>query len=220
MNANDLTSRRVKLPDGGSATPYQWGDGEVLIRDDALTVLRCIKLLQAGEMGAEEKSEEFIPLFFADWGDAYTACDYDGEEFGRLITSAVWDVCGIDMSGDKPHEAPLWDPDEDAALIRISFRAEYGIDWDEVRGQIGFSEFVALVGGCSTDTPLGRAIYYRNPKTRPKATKHNRKEVEQWERLHRAYALGTKRSRSSHGANEGNNAAMNDAFAALKRAAR
>lgn len=219
MNANGLTSRRVKLPDGGSATPYEWRGEDVLIRDDALTILRCIDLLQDPEMDADEKSRKFIPLFFADWGDAYTACDYDGAEFGKLITAAVWDVCGIDLAGDKPHERPLWDPEEDAALIRISFRAEYGIDWDEVRGSIGFAEFVALVGGCSADTPLGRAIYYRNPNTRPKPTKHNKKEVEQWDRLHRAYALGA-RSRSSHGANEGNDAAMNDAFAALKRAAR
>ncbi len=220
MNGGGLTSRRVRLPDGGSATPYRWGGGEVLIRDDALTILRCIELLRDGEKGADEKSREFIPLFFADWRDAYTACDYDGGEFGRLIASAVWDVCGIDLEGDKPHEAPLWDPDEDAALIRTSFRAEYGIDWDEERGEIAFSEFVALVGGCSMDTPLGRAIYYRNPKTRPRATKYNKKEVEQWERLHRAYALGSKRSRSSRGAAEGTDAAMSDAFAALKRAAR
>ncbi len=220
MNANGLTSRRIKLPGGGSATPYSWGDGEVLIRDDALTVLRCIELLQDGEKDAEEKSKEFIPLFFADWRDAYTACDYDGEEFGRLIASAVWDVCGIDMTGDKPHEAPLWDPEEDAALIRISFRAEYGIDWDEARGEISFAEFVQLVGGCSTGTPLGRAIYYRNPRTRPKPAKRNanKREIEEWERLHRAYAL--KRGRSSRGADGRNDAAMSDAFAALKRAAR
>lgn len=50
------------------------------------------------------------------------------------------------------------------------------------------------------------------------ATKHNKKEVEEWERLHRAYALG--RGRSSRGAKEGDDAAMRDAFAALKRVAR
>ena len=218
MIRSSLTSARVRLPDGGSATAYRWNGEDVLVRDDALTILRCIELLQDEEMGAEEKGGEFIPLFFAEPDAAFLACDYDPEEFGRLIESAVWDVCGIDMRGDKPHERPLWDPLEDAALIRISFRAEYGIDWDEARGGIGFAEFVALVGGCSTDTPLGRAIYYRNPKTRPKATKHNKKEVEEWDRLHRAYSLD--RSRSSHGANERNDAAMNDAFAALKRAAR
>ena len=188
------------------------------MRDDALTVLRCIALLQDESATPEEKSGEFIPLFFADPGDAFTACDYDPADLGRLIEAAVWDVCGLDLRGDKPHEDPLWDPVEDAAYIRISFRAEYGIDWDSVRGEIGFAEFVALVGGCSMDTPLGRAIHYRNPKTKPKPTKHNKKEIEEWERLHRAFAL--KQGRSSRGANEGTDAAMRDAFAALKRAAR
>lgn len=188
------------------------------MRDDAHAVLRCIAILQDGDASPEEKSREFIPLFFADPDDAFTACDYDPADLGRLIEATVWDVCGLDLRGDKPHEEPLWDPVEDAAYIRISLRAEYGIDWDEERGRIPFSEFVALVGGCSMDTPLGRAIHYRNPKTKPRPTKHNKKEIEEWERLHRAFAL--KQGRSSRGASEGTDAAMRDAFAALKRAAR
>ena len=190
------------------------------MRDDALTVLRCIALLQDEGMPEDAKAAEFIPMFFADASDAFLACDYDPREFSRLIEAAVWDVCGLDLKGDRPHEDPLWDPEEDAAYVRTSFRAEYGIDWDEVRGEISFAEFVALVGGCSMDTPLGRAIHYRNPKTRPKPAKKNanKKEIEEWERLHRAYAL--RKRRSSHGTNEGTDAAMRDAFAALKRAAR
>lgn len=218
MNPCDLTSRRVKLGRGGSAIPYPWNGEEVLVRDDALAVLKCIALLQDDGMREDEKGGAFLSLFFADPAEAFLACDYDPRELGRLVESAVWDVCGIDLKGDRPHEEPLWDPVEDAARIRISFRAEYSVDWDEVRGEIGFSEFVALVGGCSADTPLGRAIHYRNPRTRPKPTKHNRREIEEWERLHRAYAL--KGGRSSRGPAEGNDAAMQDAFAALKRAAR
>lgn len=218
MNPCDLTSRRTRLEGGGSAVPYPWNGEEVMVRDDALTVLRCIAILQDGDSAPEKKSERFLGLFFADWRDAYAACDYDPRSLGRLIEAAVWDVCGVDLTGDRPHEEPLWDPVEDAALIRISFRAEYGIDWDSVRGDIGFSEFVSLVGGCSADTPLGRAIRYRNPKTKPKPTKYNRAEIEEWERLHRALAL--RGGRSSRGAEEGNDGAMSDAFAALRRAAR
>lgn len=218
MNRNELTRRRIKLKGGGNATPYQWNDETVLIRDDALTFLRCIELLNDTNKSAEEKSGEFIPLFFVNWQDAYTACDYDQAVFGDLIKSAVWDVYGIDLQGDKPHETPLWDPVEDASIIRISFRSEYGIDWDDTRSKISFDEFIALISGCSTQSPLGRAIYYRNPKTKPKATKTNRSQIEEWNRLHKAYAL--KGNRSSRGANERTDAAMNDAFAALKRAAR
>lgn len=218
MIAAGLTSRRVTLPGGGTATPYPWGDGEVLVRDDALTALRLISALGDESADGQERGERVVLSLFADWADAYTACDYDPAEFARLVESAIWDVCGIDLRGDKPHEEPLWDPDEDAAIIRTSFRMAYGLDWDRVRGEISFSEFVALVGGCGTNTPLGRAIHYRNPRTRPRATKHNRREIEEWERLHRAFAL--RRGRSSRGATEGTDAAMADAFAALKRAAR
>lgn len=217
MIACDLTAERVGLPGGGSALPYRWNGEDVLVRDDAETVLKCIALLGDGD---GDKSGEFIPMFFADWREAYAACDYDADDFGRLIEEAVWDVCGLDLRGDRPHEEPLWDPIEDAAIIRTSLRAAYGIDWDELRGAISFAEFVALVGGVPRDTPLGTAIHYRNPKTRPKPAKKgaNRGEIEEWDRLHRALAL---KGRSSRGAKEGtSDAAMRDAFAALKRAAR
>lgn len=220
MNPCSLTARRVALPDGGRALPYPWNGEEVLVRDDAGTVLRCIELLQDPDAAPEEKGAEFLPLFFADLRGAFSACCYDPRDLGRLVESAVWDVCGVDLVGDKAHEEPLWDPVEDAAIIRVSFRAEYAIDWDAVRGEIGFSEFVALVGGCSTDTPLGRAIWYRNPRTRPKPAKRsaNKREIEEWERLHRAYAL--KKGRSSRGDEGRGDSAMRDAFAALKKIAR
>lgn len=221
MIATDLTTRRVDLPDGTRALPYRWEGETVLVRDDAETVLRCVALLQDEEATAEEKSREVLGLLFADWGDAYAACDYDPARLGRLVEDAVWDVCGVDLRGDRPHDRPLWDPVEDAAIIRTSLRQAYGIDWDEVRGVVSFAEFVALVGGVPRDTPLGMAIHYRNPKTRPKPAKKNanRKEIEEWERLHGALAL---RGRSSRGAVEKgqSDGAMRDAFAALKRAAR
>ena len=146
------------------------------------------------------------------------AVDYDAAEFVRMRDAAVWDMCGLDLSGDRPHETPLWDLEEDAARIRTSFRQAYGIEWDEVRGRISFAEFVALVGGCPQDTPLGAAIHYRNPATKPKPTKYNRQEVEAWNAAHKAFELG--KGRSSHGSEEGSDAAMRDVFAALKRATR
>ena len=221
MRPCDLTSERVSLGDGGTAVPYEWNGETVLVRDDALTVLKVIGMLSDPERADEDRSTGFMEMFFVDWRDAYAACDFDPRDLGRLIQQAVWDVCGVDMVGDKPHETPLWDPVEDAALIRASFRQAYGIDWDEARGKVSFGEFVALVGGVPRDTPLGMAIHYRNPKTKPKPAKKgaNRKEIEEWERLHRAFAL---KGRSSRGAKEEgtSDGAMRDAFAALKRAAR
>ena len=220
MNPCSLTSRRVALPGGGRALPYPWNGEEVLVRDDAATVLRCIELLQDPDADPDGKGAEFLRLFFADLRDAFAACCYDPRELGRLVESATWDVCGVDLVGDKAHEAPLWDPVEDAGIIRVSLRAEYGLDWDAVRGSMSFAEFVQLVGGCSMKTPLGRAIFYRNPKTKPKPAKKNanRREIEEWERLHGACAL--KRGRSSRGVGSAEDAAMRDAFAALRKIAR
>ena len=45
MIACDLTAERVGLPGGGSALPYRWNGEDVLVRDDAETVLKCIALL-------------------------------------------------------------------------------------------------------------------------------------------------------------------------------
>ena len=176
-----LTAERVRLPDGTSATRYPWNGEEVLVRDDALTIIRVIEVLTDEGKSDDQRRDEFLALFFVDW-------------------------------------APLWDLEEDAARIRTSFRQAYGIEWDEVRGRISFAEFVALVGGCPQDTPLGAAIHYRNPATKPKPTKYNRQEVEAWNAAHKAFELG--KGRSSHGSEEGSDAAMRDVFAALKRATR
>lgn len=169
-----LTAERVRLPDGTSATRYPWNGEEVLVRDDALTIIRVIEVLTDEGKSDDQRRDEFLALFFVDWTDAWCACDYDAAEFVRMRDAAVWDMCGLDLSGDRPHETPLWDLEEDAARIRTSFRQAYGIEWDEVRGRISFAEFVALVGGCPQDTPLGAAIHYRNPATKPKPTKYNR----------------------------------------------
>lgn len=208
----------MRLPDGTSATRYPWNGEGVLVRDDALTIIRVIEVLTDEGKSDDQRRDEFLALFFVDWTDAWCACDYDAAEFVRMRDAAVWDMCGLDLSGDRPHETPLWDLEEDAARIRTSFRQAYGIEWDEVRGRISFAEFVALVGGCPQDTPLGAAIHYRNPATKPKPTKYNRQEVEAWNAAHKAFELG--KGRSSHGSEEGSDAAMRDVFAALKRATR
>ena len=215
--ATSLTARRETLPDGQLALAYQWHGEEVLVRDDAMTVLRCIEALSDDGMPDEERGKRFVELLFADLAEAFVACDFDPRALARLASDAAWDVCGIDLTGTRPCEEPVWDPEEDADRIRTSFRQAYGIDWDEEREHVTFAEFVALVGGCPRDTPLGRAIWYRSPATRPKRSKHNKQEVEEWDRLHRAYAL--RRRRRASGSDTGD-AAMRDTFAALKRAAR
>mgnify|MGYP006870777360 CR=1 FL=1 len=72
-----LTAERVRLPDGTSATRYPWNGEEVLVRDDALTIIRVIEVLTDEGKSDDQRRDEFLALFFVDWADAWCACDYD-----------------------------------------------------------------------------------------------------------------------------------------------
>ena len=216
MIGDSLTAERVELPDGTMAMRYPWRGETVLVRDGAVEAMRMVEALSDATAPEERRRDEFLGLMFPDLADAMCACDWEPAQLAELAAQAAWDVLGVDLRGDRPCEEPVWDLEEDAARIRTSLRQAYGIDWDAERGRVSFAELVALIGGCPEDTPIGRAIHYRTRSTRPRPTKYNRKEVEAWDRAHRAYAL---HGRSSRGTDEGVSAAMDGAFAALRRAA-
>ena len=65
-----------------------------------------------------------------------------------------------------------------------------------------------------SETPFQQAIYYRTAKP-PKPTKYNREMREAFDARVRHYALGQNRDKI-----EAQNAAMDDMFAAMKRAAK
>ncbi len=217
MISTSLTSEHVELPDGRLAYPYPFRGEQVLIRDDAMSMITAVKALTDDDMTQEERQDQFVGSFFADPAGALTSCDYDPRTFAELVNQAVWDVCGVDLDGNHEHDEPLWDMDEDADLIRVSFRTAYGIDWDRARNMVTFAEFCTMCACAPYETPLGRAIHFRDRRTRPKPTKHNKQEVAAWDKAHAACRLGKKRSRT--GGMQQKNAAMNDVFSALKQAA-
>lgn len=195
MILNSLTSERVYLEDGTSAYPYKWNEETVLIRDDTNTVLQVIYLLTRSDVPSDEIKSFFWQTFYVNVNDAWISCDYDPDDFIKLRDSALWDVYGLDMTGEHDTDEPLWDFEEDAAIIRASFRQAYGLDWDSVRKSLPFSEFIALIGACPYETPLGKAVYYRNKNTRPKQSKYNKEQIADWDRLHKAFTL---KKTSSH----------------------
>ena len=201
MRVRPLTERRAEIPGGGTAARYRHNGEDVLVRDDAATALALISDLKAGtDLG------KVVGAIFVDAADAYAACDYDDEELARLAADVLWDSFGVDVDGSHADEtggARLWDPDEDADRIRASFRAAYGLDVSQCVREIPWDEFLALVGGVPEDTPLGTAMHFRNPKTRPKSMKKNAnaQEIAAWDRAHAFYALkgpadGTSRERA------------------------
>ena len=202
-----LTDERVSLPGGGVAVPY--GPDRVLVRDDAMTAVTLWERLSSGGM----RRDELMAALFADPAGAYASVDYDDADLDALAAGALWDVLGIDVTGGHGDETVgqrLWDPVEDAALIRSSLREAYGIDWDAQRGEISWSDMLALVAGVPRDTPLGRAMWFRNPKTRPERTKYNAKEVQAWDRAHALYALKATESDARR-----SDRALTDAFYSL-----
>lgn len=212
-----LTTERITLEDGRSAIPYEWRGETVLVTDNALNALTIYELMTREDAG-EQNAVSIISLIFADPDDAFCACDFNPIEFGKLVSSALWDVFGIDNEGGRTEE-PLWDPVEDAALVRVSLRAAYGIDWDVARLAMSWTEFATLVSALPIETPLGAAIYYRDKRNRPKPTKNNREMVEEFDRRHKLLALKNDH-RGSHDDADQSNAAMNDAALAINAIAR
>lgn len=216
MIAASLSTERKELEGGETALPYDWRGETVLVRDCARNGVEIAKLFLDRGIGADEKAERIVRLMFADPADAFCAADCSAARFGELVSDVAWDVFGVNAGGHSDEE-PMWDLEEDAAVIRASLRQAYGLDWDEVRGSISWHEFLVLVGSLPYETPLGRAMYYRNPKNRPERTKYNREQVVEFDRLHRAYALGGNRSKDPV---ESSQKAMDDMALAFKTKAR
>lgn len=207
----------MELPDGSTAYPYPWNGETVAVVDNADNIMEIIALFYDEGMDEEAKSDEVIARMFADPYDAFRACDYDYAEFGRLVEAVTWDICGVDLGGHAT-DNPVWDIDEDAAAIRASLRMAYSIEWDEMRGRLPWSEFIALVSGLPYETPLGCAMHYRNSKNRPKPDKYNKKQVKEFDRLHKLFALKGKK-KGSHDRIEASSSAMDDLALALVRKA-
>lgn len=195
MITASLTAERLHLPDGSTAYPYEWNGETVEVRDSALIVLKILELYRDTERETNDKGQEIINLMFVDPQSAWLTCDYDPSQFAELIKAVDLDVYGLDLDG-KHTEPPLWDIEQDAEVIRTSFRLAYDLDWDQTRNVISWAEMIALIGSLPYETPLGYRIYYRNAKNRPKRDKHNRKQVAEFDRLHQLYKLTDKRKGS------------------------
>lgn len=180
-----LTSEHVRLEGGGVAVRYRG----TLVRDDAETALNVLSALSRGTT-----PHEVGEAVFPDPAGAFASCDYVEGAYVELVRDALWDVFGVDVDGSHADETggdALWDPVEDASRIRATLRMAYGVDWDEERGTMPWSDFLALVGGAPLETPLGQAMHYRNPKTRPKPGKRgaNREQVAAWDRASDFYRI-------------------------------
>lgn len=216
MTSSSLIAQRKRLEDGSTCSPYQWHGEAIDVRDDANTVLHILDIFADESIAEKDKPPLVVSKLFPQIEDALTACQNKADTFSEFLQDVIWDVCGLNIGGHSDCE-PLWDINEDAELIRSSFLQAYGTTWDELRDKISFAEFRALIWGVPKDTPLGRAMYYRNPETRPQSGESNEAYIKEWDRLHDAFALH--KTTSSQDSIEAQDSAMSDSFLALKRAA-
>lgn len=215
MIADQLTAEHVPLEDGTTAFLYEWRGESVAVRDDALTVIKIMELYRRNDIDDNAKGVAILERMFPNPSDAFCACNFVPGDFAALIKAVDSDVYGITIDG-KP-ETPLWDIEQDAAIIRTSLRMAYGIDWDKARCELSWAELIALIGSLPYDTPLGNRIYYRNPENRPKRTKTNREQVAEFDRLHRLYKLTNNKRKGSQDRVIANQHAMDDLALAMRK---
>lgn len=166
-----LTSSRGRLPDG---IPY--GVYEVLGRK-----VRVLDSLRNGVL-AEEVIRD--PLFEPEERAAIVCGivlpDPEGfaEEFGSEAGEAVLGVLEAAFGFSEDSGDRVLDFAEDAARIRATARAAYGLSPEEL-SEMPFSEAVELIAMAPRDTPVGQALYYRTAEP-PKRTKSNGEQVDAW----------------------------------------
>lgn len=218
MRRPSLTPPPSRVENGVLSTEYEWRGERVWVYDSARAALLCIELFADERLSPEEKERLLPQMMFPD-PDA--ARDAAGDEPAAMVRDLIWDAYGLDVTSEKAHDsgrqAFCWT--EDAARIKASLMAAYGIDWDRDCSRMSFCDVAALLASLMEtreSTPFSEAVEARFAEL-PKPSKYNRE-------LRAAMA-----ARKSHFALRGQEAqrdraraaedAMADMFAAAKRAA-
>lgn len=102
---------------------------------------------------------------------------------------------GIDIAGDRPHDAgaAAFDWAQDAARIRASLMSAYGLDWDAASRTLSFCDLIGLLASLmetAESSPFAEAVSARLAKP-PAPTKWNKEEREALEARKRHFALKT-----------------------------
>ncbi len=177
----------------------------VRVHDDLCTALAVRDMLGDDVLDGREKGALAIRMLAVD-PDAFA------EAFrGRLqeaLDEVLGSVFGI-REGPAPRGRPF-DWDHDRARIVATARGAYGLSWEGLR-DLPYTEACTLMALSPEDSPLGQAIHYRLAE-RPRPTRHNREQLEAFDRLRRFYALPEGGASDSV---EAKNAAATAAFARL-----
>lgn len=216
MRSPSLT-RRSRQSGGRLSSDYVWRGNVIGVCDSARNALLVIELFGDDELTPDQKLPILVRMLF---DDPERALGLAGDDLDDLLGCVMWDAFGLDVTPGHDHaaeyEEPFFDWGEDAARIRASLLQCYGLSWDDAATSMTYADVCALLGSLlesDSETPFQQAVYYRTAKP-PKPTKYNRELREAFAARARHFALGKGGDRI-----EAQNSAMDDAFAAMKRAA-
>ncbi|MEG2932718.1 MAG: Gp15 family bacteriophage protein [Gordonibacter sp.] len=183
-----LTSSSIHLDDGRIAHVYRVLNRNLRVIDGFEIGLLVSDLFEDALFDTNEKQAILLQMIFPDPSGFLSAFNGNQEE---ALSDTLWQAFGIDVSGDKPHEKPIIEWEQDAERIKATMLMAYGLDWEEARSRISYRDMCSLLGQAPHETPMGQALYYRTAK-QPKATKHNREQIADFNRAKKHYAIREK----------------------------
>ena len=200
-----------------TVTAYDWNGGRVWLRDSARRALLVIELFADETVEPEQKALWLPHMMFA---DPPAARDAAGDDPQGMVAALAWEAYGIDIAGDRPHDAgaAAFDWAQDAARIRASLMSAYGLDWDAASRSLSFCDLIGLLASLmetAESSPFAEAVSARLAKP-PAPTKWNKEEREALEARKRHFALKTAASDPVRAQND----AAADQFAAARAAAK
>ena len=200
-----------------TVTAYDWNGGRVWLRDSARRALLVIELFADETVEPEQKALWLPHMMFADPPAARDAAVDDPQ---GMVAALAWEAYGIDIAGDRPHDAgaAAFDWAQDAARIRASLMSAYGLDWDAASRSLSFCDLIGLLASLmetAESSPFAEAVSARLAKP-PAPTKWNKEEREALEARKRHFALKTAASDPVRAQND----AAADQFAAALAAAK
>lgn len=201
--------------DGRGYGVYETHDLRIRVFDDARTCMKVIQLFADRDLMPEVKAEILLRLLFPD-PDA--VAEAAGDDLGAILGDIVWEICGLDITGEHDTDGgkQLFDWDADEEYIRTTMLMAYGKPIEELASHMTYRELVSLIFMAPHETPMGQAIYYRTAKP-PKRDKHNGEQVEEFKKRQRFWQLRTPETEQGMKAESD---AMASAFAAFKQNAK
>ena len=199
-----------------AVTAYEWQGRTVWVRDSARRALLVIELFGDEEVGPDTKAEWLPHMMFADPTAARAAA---GDDCQAMVAHIAWEAYGIDLTGERATgEAPAFDWVQDAARIRASLMAAYGIEWGSACSRLSFCDLIGLLASLmetSQSSPFAEAVSARVAEV-PKPTRHNKAERDAVLARKRHFALESR----ERDAVEAANIEAADSFAAALAAAK